>query len=36
LEINAESTDGAGYDERIRRTVGENATQLGAEAAEFE
>jgi hypothetical protein len=33
VEINAESS---GFDDRIRRTVSENATQLGFDAHEFE
>ncbi len=34
LEIEADSTDG--FDERIRRVVSENASNLGARSAEFE
>ena len=36
LEINAQTPKGDGYDDRTRRVVTENATQLGAESAEFE
>ncbi len=36
LEINARTPAAEGYDDRTRRVVTENATQLGAESAEFE
>jgi predicted AAA+ superfamily ATPase len=36
LEVNARTPKDEGYDDRTRRVVSENATQLGAESAEFE
>ena len=36
VEVNARTLKAEGYDDRTRRVVTENATQLGADSAEFE